>query len=312
MIDCVTFGLILDDLVLPDGTTHMGTLGGGGAQTAWGMAAALGSGATVGLVAGAGADLGAAMLAPLRAAGVDLTGVRITDLPTPRAWQVTEADGRRTQVWRVSPQTLGAQLARRWDVLPEAYRAARCFHWGIHPDEPGAAAFAAELTDKGRTVSLEPFRAPQRPLSDDALRDLLAACAVFSPAWNEAARITGETQPDAVLARFRALGGRVLALRRGPDGADVWDLREGRGVHVPAVRTAILVDTVGAGNAFCGALLARLDEGLGEAACHASAVASYLVEQIGLPPSPPDPRDYARRLDEARAGMVALVMSHES
>ncbi|MEW6580282.1 MAG: PfkB family carbohydrate kinase [Chloroflexota bacterium] len=311
MIDCVTFGLILDDIILPDGTTHMGTLGGGGAQTAWGMAAALGSGAAVGLVAGVGSDLDAAILGPLRAAGIDLTGVRVTGLPTPRAWQVTESDGRRTQVWRVPPQTLGAQLARRWDVLPEAYRAARRFHWGIHPDEPGAAAFAAELTGAGRTVSLEPFRAPQRPLSDDALRDLLAACAVFSPTWDEAARITGETGYDAVIARFRTLGGRVLALRRGPDGADVWDLRAGRGVHVPAVRTAI-ADTVGAGNAFCGALLARLDEGIGEAACHASAAASYLVEQIGLPHSLPEPRDYARRLDEARAGMVSLVMSHES
>lgn len=306
MIDYVTFGLILDDIVLPDGTTHMGVLGGGGAQTAWGMAVALGSGATVGFVAGVGADLDAAILAPLRAAGIDLSGVRVSDLPTPRAWQVTESDGRRTQVWRVPPQTLGAQLARRWDVLPEAYRAARCFHWGIHPDEPGAAAFAAELTDKERTVSLEPFRAPQRPLSDDALRDLLAACAVFSPTREEATRITGETESDAMLARFRALGGRVLALRRGPDGADVWDLRAGRGVHVPAVRTAV-ADVVGAGNAFCGALLARLDEGIGEAACHASAAASYMVEQIGLPPSLPDPRDYARRLGEAQAGMVSLA-----
>ncbi|MCZ7541748.1 MAG: hypothetical protein M5U29_17900 [Anaerolineae bacterium] len=138
MIDCVTFGLILDDIVLPDGTTHMGVLGGGGAQTAWGMAAALGSGASVGLVAGVGADLDAAALAPLRAAGIDLSGVRVSDLPTPRAWQVTEADGRRTQVWRVPPQTLGAQLARRWDVLPEAYRAARRFHWGDSPGRAGS------------------------------------------------------------------------------------------------------------------------------------------------------------------------------
>ncbi|MEP0761802.1 MAG: hypothetical protein HRF48_03610, partial [Chloroflexota bacterium] len=71
-------------------------------------------------------------------------------------------------------------------------------------------------------------------------------------------------------------------------------------------QTAV-VDTVGAGNAFCGALLARLDEGIGEATCHASAAASYLVEQIGLPPSLPDPRDYARRLDEARAGTQRLT-----
>jgi ribokinase len=97
----------------------------------------------------------------------------------------------------------------------------------------------------------------------------------------------------------------VLALRRGAAGADVWDLEQGRGVFVPAVQTEV-VDVVGAGNAFCGALVARLADGLDEAACHASAAASYLIEQVGLPPSLPDPADYARRLDEARAGRWGL------
>ena len=38
----VAFGIIIDDIVFPDGATHMGVLGGGGPQTAWGMAAARG------------------------------------------------------------------------------------------------------------------------------------------------------------------------------------------------------------------------------------------------------------------------------
>ncbi len=68
MIDFVTFGVIVDDIVFPDGQTRMGVLGGGGPQTAWGIAAALGSGARVGLAAGVGDDLGADTLDPLRAA----------------------------------------------------------------------------------------------------------------------------------------------------------------------------------------------------------------------------------------------------
>ncbi|HML22302.1 MAG TPA: hypothetical protein PKD09_11685 [Aggregatilinea sp.] len=66
------------------------------------------------------------------------------------------------------------------------------------------------------------------------------------------------------------------------------------------------MDEVGAGNAFCGALLARLDDGIAEAACHASAAASYLVEQVGVPAALPDPADYARRIAEIRAGMEIL------
>jgi cytidine kinase len=33
----ITFSIILDDIVFPDGTTRMGVLGGGGPQTAFGM-----------------------------------------------------------------------------------------------------------------------------------------------------------------------------------------------------------------------------------------------------------------------------------
>jgi sugar/nucleoside kinase (ribokinase family) len=301
MIEYIAFGVIVDDIVFPQGITRMGVLGGGGPQTAWGMAAALGSGATVGLVAGVGADLDEAVLAPIRAAGIDLGGVRITDLPTPRAWQVIEFDGQRTQVWRVPVHTLGAQLARGWEVLPPSYRSARAFHWGIHAGEGGALDFARELRGQGRRVSLEPFKPPDRRLTDDEIRAVLDACDVFSPNWREATRLVGSDDYRTAIGRFRALGCRLLALRRGAEGADVWDLVEGRGVHVPAVQTTV-VDVVGAGNAFCGALVARLDDGLAEAACHASAAAAYLVEQVGLPGSLPDPAEYARRLSEAQAG----------
>jgi ribokinase len=134
---------------------------------------------------------------------------------------------------------------------------------------------------------------------------MLSACAIFSPNWLEATRLVGSEEYDAVLDRFRALGCRALALRRGADGADVWNLVEGRGVHVPAVQTQV-VDTVGAGNAFCGALVARWGDGIETAACFASAAASYLLEQVGMPAALPDPADYTRRLDEARAGLRVL------
>lgn len=308
MITCVAFGIIVDDIVFPQGYTRMGVLGGGGPQTAWGMAAALGNGAAVGLVAGIGADLEAGVLAPLEAAQIDLAGLRLTDLPTPRAWQVLETDGRRTQVWRVPMSILGTQLKRHWDLLPTAYQEARCFQWGIHPDDPGdQLAFARQLRAAGRLVCLEPFRPPRRPLEDAELRAILEACDIFSPNEHEAARITGLEKPGAMLARFRALGGRLLALRRGAAGADIWNLQTDQGIHVPAIQVEP-VDVVGAGNAFCGALAARLADGLEEAACCASAAASYLIEQVGLPPALPAPADYRRRVDEARAGLRRLVL----
>lgn len=305
MIELVAFGIIVDDIVLPDGQTHMGILGGGGVQTAWGMAAALGSGERVGLAARIGAELEEAVLSPLRAAGINLDGLKITDLPTPRAWQVLEFNGRRTHVWRVPVQTLGKQLARGWDLLPVAYQQARAFHWGFHPGEEGALNFAFNLAAPGRQISLEPFKPPDRNLNNDEIRAILSACEVFSPNWQEACQIVDTSDETTLLVRYRDLGGQILALRRGPAGADVWNLPEGRGVHVPAVETTV-VDVVGAGNTFCGAFMARLDEGIESAACHASAAASYMIEQFGIPSALPDPADYTRRLEEARAGLHEL------
>ncbi len=305
MIEHVTFGIIVDDIVLPHGKTHMGILGGGGPQTAWGMAAASGTGRCVGIAAGIGHDLEARTMAPLKTAQIDLTGVRLNEYPTPRAWQMMEFDGRRTQVWRVPVETLAHQLARSWDVIPESYREAHTFHWGIHPGENGTLAFARDLKAKGYRVSLEPFKSPDQPLSDDEIHSMLTACDIFSPNWNEASRIIGSDDVNTVIARFQALGCRILALRRGTEGADVWDFTTGESIHVPAVETNV-VDVVGAGNAFCGAFVARFADGIAAAACHASAAASYLIEQVGIPPTLPDPAEYARRLNEARAGMTVI------
>src|SRR5512136_230160 len=111
MVDLVAFGIVIDDLVFPDGRTVMGVLGGGGPQTAFGMRlpALVGWTATTttGLVAGVGRDLPGEARAWLESAGIDLAGVQATDLPTPCAWQLMEADGRRTQVWRVTREVVG-------------------------------------------------------------------------------------------------------------------------------------------------------------------------------------------------------------
>jgi hypothetical protein len=81
-MDFVTFALIIDDLVFPDGRTMMAVLGGGGPQTAFGMKLWADR---VGLVGGVGSDLPPHALTWLKTAGIDTTGLRPSDLwPTPR------------------------------------------------------------------------------------------------------------------------------------------------------------------------------------------------------------------------------------
>jgi cytidine kinase len=299
MIDCLTFGIILDDIVTWRGEVQLGVLGGGGAQTAWGMAAALGDGEKVGLSANVGDDLDSATLAPLESAGIDLSGILYNELPTPRAWQVMEADGQRTEVWRVPKEVRAAQLRRDWRRLPDTYADARAIHYGIHPEAADLEA-ARYFHAQGAVVSLEAFRAPAHPLSDAQLTALLGACHIFSANDAEAAKMVGDSESDAIAARFAACGGRILILRQGARGSLIYDLPKHERIAIPSVTTHI-VDVTGAGNAYCGAFVAALSEGHQRAGCHAAVAASYMVEQFGLPTRLPDPTDYQARFGHVLA-----------
>ena len=305
MIDLVAFGIILDDLVFPNGHTATGTLGGGGPQTAFGMrlpalAGWVESSGDVGLVAGIGRDLPDSARAWLAAAGIDLAGVRETELSTPRAWQMLESDGRRTQIWQVQDNVIGAQLGRTLDRIPESYRQAKGFHLGIHPDELNLDFIhqLRSLTSMGMpayqpVVSLEPFKPADRPLSDAALRQLCSAADILSPNVAEAQSLVGNGSPDELVHRLTDVGASIVALRMGPEGSLVCASGATHfssashlvPIHVPAVPTTV-IDPTGAGNAYCGGFLAgyaQTGDALIAARC-GTVAASFLVEQIGLPP----------------------------
>ena len=295
MIDLIAFGIILDDLVFPDGRTVMGTLGGGGPQTAFGMRLPALAGWTetsggVGLAAGVGRDLPDSARAWLAAAGIDLAGVRETELPTPRAWQMLERDGRRAQVWRVEGSVVSAQLGRTLKRIPESYRQAKGFHLGIHPDEPDLD-FIHQLRSMAGigipayhpVISLEPWKPADRPLSDAALRQLCIAADIFSPNVAEARSLVGNGTPDELVRRLADAGASIVTLRMGPEGSLVYSPSVTQ-IYVPAIPTNV-IDPTGAGNAYCGGFLAGYVQ-TGDvltAARFGAVAASFLVEQVGLP-----------------------------
>ncbi|MGE5139838.1 MAG: PfkB family carbohydrate kinase [Rudaea sp.] len=293
MVDLVAFGVILDDLVFPDGRTAMGVLGGGGPQTAFGMRLpALAGWApapySVGLVSGVGPDLPQAAWKWLESAGIDLTGLRRGTLPTARAWQIMEHGEKRTQLFRVPGPIAAEQLGRSIQHLPESYRQARGYHLGVHPEEPDLA-FLTELRGPGRAqaespmVSVEPFKPADHPLDDHALGALCSASDIFSPNLHEARSLAGDGAPNELARRFCQAGARVAAVRLGQEGSLIYD---GRSSLVVPAAAAPLIDPTGAGNAYCGAFLAvYLQTGdIRRAGLCASVAASLLVQQIGLPP----------------------------
>ena len=109
--------LTIDDVIRPDGSSRMGTLGG---NTVHAAAAALTWVREVGVVARCGADFPAAVLARLREAGADTGGIRPVAGPTVRNWVIYEADGTRNWVYR-TPRGRSAEVAPQPDDIPAAW-----------------------------------------------------------------------------------------------------------------------------------------------------------------------------------------------
>jgi sugar/nucleoside kinase (ribokinase family) len=296
-MDYVTFGLILDEVVFPDGRVASDLLGGGGPQTAFGMR--LWS-ERVGLAARVGADLPGAARDWLRETGIDTAGVQVTGWPTLRARQHLSAQGGRRHEWQVPAEAVGAQLARSVEALPPGYRGARGWHLGVHPEEPNLD-FLAALRALGGLVSVETFRAAQQLPAPAALRALLGATDIFSPNLAAAQSLVGpSTAPEAV-ERLLEAGASVVALRLGAAGSLVADRRSGQLARIPAVPVTV-VDPVGAGNAYCGGFLTGWIEtgALVEAGLRGAVAASFLLEQYGVPPSGDHAQVKGQRLDQLR------------
>ena len=99
--DYVTFSnLIIDDIVLWDGSTHMSVLGGSGTHALVGMRV---WSKALGFVASVGRDVPKSVYEDSLSnlGGVDLRAIIVRDdYNTARAWQLFEQNGMRTEIMR--------------------------------------------------------------------------------------------------------------------------------------------------------------------------------------------------------------------
>ncbi len=280
--DYVSFAnIFIDDIVLPDGRTFMGTLGGAGTHALVGMRV---WSDRLGFVASAGADFGAQYGSQLRELGIDLRGVVTREgQRTTRAWQIFEPDDRRIEVFR-TPIDDFYKFTPDFEDLPAAYHAARGFHvyWGGTLSElPG---FVRQLREVNPTACLvwEPSFHHETG-SEDNFRALLPEFALFSPDRDAASAITRQATVEDAMETLLAWGAPLVAIRMGAAGS-LLGTKEGQVWRIPAV-PATVVDVTGAGNAYCGGFLVGLGEGHGtfEAALRAAVSASFALQQFGVP-----------------------------
>ncbi|GAQ89655.1 hypothetical protein KFL_005470070 [Klebsormidium nitens] len=236
-MDYVTFTLIVDDIVWPDGHTAMACLGGGGPQTAFAIRMWTNQASEVGLAAGVGEDLPQACKDWFNAMRINTQGLERWDgFQTLRAWQVLEADGRRTQVWRTPVgEEVWGMLRPKLRTLPSNYQKARAYHVGVHPSGLDVN-FIRELKDSGaEVVSIEPYTHALDVVPRAELEALLTSAHIFSPNEKEAFSLVGPGEPLEVVARLVEAGAQVVCLRRGDKGCVVHRADTGETWDVPAV-----------------------------------------------------------------------------
>lgn len=143
--------------------------------------------------------------------------------------------------------------------------------------------------DAGVCTILNPAPAPSLRLPDA----LLGLADYFIPNESEAALLTGMpvrsvAEAEVAARALQSRGARDVILTLGERGALVCR-REGEATLVPAFRAGRVVETTGAGDAFCGAFAAALAEGAAvlEAARFACAAAAISVTRPGTAPSMP-------------------------
>jgi sugar/nucleoside kinase (ribokinase family) len=288
-IVCVD-SIIIDDIVLPDGVTHMGVLGGGVTHAAAGVAV---WGERPGIVAYVGRDLPGSIRARL-ARNFDVQGVIALDAPQARAWQVFEWDGRRTEIFRVDVLEPSLDDPPP-EQVPAAYEAAR----GLHLLRPAGdvAGWRARFPDVA--ILWEP---PQQFMAAGHLPQFRAALPlvdVVSPNSLEAGLVYGLDDPAVLVRAMLDDGARVVALRLGADGSLVGGANQPGLIRLPAVPVAQIVDQTGAGNSYCGGFLAGWLAAGGDllaAACYGGVSASFAIEVTGvLDPSTVQPAERERR-----------------
>jgi sugar/nucleoside kinase (ribokinase family) len=267
--------LTIDDLVFPDGSTRWAVPGGSAAYAALGISLWTGSAS---IVAPIGADY-----------PVEVFDKRIDLARCPRVartlrnWGLYEDDGRRHFISRSAMRDWHEFSPKPVDAMSGSQKAA---HIAPMPHDV-AIELMRELRRLGTlSISLD--------LDDhdlvgkanlDTMIELIRGVDLFLPSHENVLEIFPDVSPIDAVRKLRDLAPEVplIAVKCGADGviAHVAGARES--IHVPAMLVEV-VDVTGAGDAFCGGVLAGFSQAYDpiEALLRGAVSASFCVESFGL------------------------------
>ncbi|MDQ4075341.1 MAG: carbohydrate kinase family protein [Chloroflexota bacterium] len=224
---------------------------------------------------------GRALLEAWQQRGINTSLVRqIPDVPTAVTIVLVDSQGERRFI-----STPGANHHLTPSMLPsEALEGAFALHIGGFFAAPGLedgtlATRLAEAQRRGVLTSLDTVGGSARERRE-TLYPLLPHLDLLLLNEDEGEKVTGETNPDAMLDFLLSRGARTVILKQGDEGCHVVGER---GPLTLRAFPATCVDSTGAGDAFAAALLATLARGnrFSDALRWASAAGAANVEALG-------------------------------
>jgi sugar/nucleoside kinase (ribokinase family) len=206
--------------------------------------------------------LGTAILDRLNRAGVDTSAIFVSDEAQTSSTVVAVEPGGERCFFHVPGVTslLNAAVFRRCMPTFELCDYVQIGYFGLlpalTPDLPELLAELRRISPKTK-IALDTLNPPG---SWEMLQPILPELDVFAPSRTEAAALTGESTPAAMVGAFRQYMKRgLIGIKLDAEGCYLDDGREA--VTVPSYKIKV-VDTTGAGDTWYGALLTALIKGM--------------------------------------------------
>ena len=251
-------------------------------------------------------DFGAAFLAALDTEDIRRdTVIRDRRAGTGIGLPLLDGDGQNTIV--VAPRANGHTSPDNFDEVERA--AANCRVLLLQLEVPFELSAHAARTAKaaGALVILNPAPASQ------SLESLAGLADVLVPNRTEAAQLAGlpDAAPEAVARALADRGGASVIVTMDSEGVVVVPAGDSKPARIDAHPVATF-DSVGAGDAFCGALGARLAFGddLYRAAEYANAAGAICVTRAGASPAIPTRSEIEELLGRGRSEPAGAAGSH--
>ena len=278
MLNLVCLGNVtIDDVVLFDGTTGMGSFGGDTIFAA--LSASLWSDA-IQFVAPIGDDYPPENLAALQKRGWGAQCMPTRPVPTHRNWVIYEEDGRRTWVLRTNPDDFYL-LSPLVEDIPAAFRQAKAFLI-LAMDLAAQENLVAGLQGGEAWVALDP-QEDNIPGNEERFMKMLRGVDIFLPSEIEVERLLGHKDYARAARQFSELGCKITAIKLGDKGSLVYDARTDQFYEIPIFRAQV-VDTTGAGDSYSGGFMSQFvgSQNLLHSGLAGSVSASFCVEGFGI------------------------------